>query len=101
MNDREYTPRYSDKPKHRIGTRLKRQAELSELRNAEAVKTLTEVAEHVSTDTDPNGWPVVPNHRAVMLKLRVSDLEKAKAYIDGEIELLEREIATLGKGDAK
>lgn len=98
----DYTPRHTDKPKHIIGSkRNKRRADLEEQRNADAVSLLTKTADDVSAATNPSEWPVVPNHRAVMLKLRVSDLEKAKDYIDSEIEILNREIAVLSKGDSK
>ena len=90
MSDSTYTPRHAAaEPKHKrpyLGTRrARREAELAERDSSVAARSL--IGKHAA----------LPNHKAVMLELRISDLNKAKDYIDGEIEMLQRELSLAGR----
>ena len=91
MTDNTYTPRHSGTPKHLsrglnaprpMSRRARREARLAEERATLAAQSLAL----------PERAPVTDGSD-LFLKLRISDLEKAKEYIDSEIAYLKRELS--------
>ena len=91
MTDNTYTPRHSGTPKHlsrglnapRPGSRrARREAQLAEERATLAAQSLAL----------PERAPQAQSAE-LFTRLRISDLEKAKEYIDSEIAYLKRELS--------